>query len=77
MSLQSHVPQEIMKLSNWMISNKSTLSKTKSFYMLENKKTLKDSNFSVLIKQNLIEKSECVKYLAVDILTTNYFGKFV
>ena len=29
------------------------------------KKPLNDSNFSVLINQNLIEKSECVKYLDV------------
>ena len=33
--------------------------------MLISKKPLNDSNFSVLINQNLIEKSECVKYLGV------------
>ena len=33
--------------------------------MLISKKPLNDSNFSVLINQNLFEKSECVKYLGV------------
>ena len=33
--------------------------------MLISKKPLNDSNFSVLINQNSIEKSECVKYLGV------------
>ena len=33
--------------------------------MLISKKPLNDSNFSVLINQNLIEKSKCVKYLGV------------
>ena len=33
--------------------------------MLISKKPLNDSYFSVLINQNLIEKSECVKYLGV------------
>ena len=33
--------------------------------MLISKKPLNDSNFSVLINQNLIEKSECVKCLGV------------
>ena len=33
--------------------------------MLIRKKPLNDLNFSVLINQNLIEKSECVKYLGV------------
>ena len=33
--------------------------------MLVSKKTLNDSNFSVLIKQNLIKKSECVKCLGM------------
>ena len=33
--------------------------------MLISKKPLNDSNFSVLINQNLNEKSECVKYLGV------------
>ena len=33
--------------------------------MLISKKPLNDSNFSILINQNLIEKSECVKYLGV------------
>ena len=33
--------------------------------MLISKKTLNDSNFSVLINQSLIAKSECVKYLGV------------
>ena len=33
--------------------------------MLISKKPLNDANFSVLVIQNLIEKSECVKYLGV------------
>ena len=33
--------------------------------MLISKKPLNDSNFSVLINQNLIKKSGCVKYLGV------------
>ena len=33
--------------------------------MLISKKTLNDLNFSVLINQNLIERSESVKYLRV------------
>ena len=33
--------------------------------MLISKKPLDDSNFSVLTNQNLIEKSECVKYFGV------------
>ena len=33
--------------------------------MMVSKKPLNDSNFSVLINQNLTEKSECVKYLGV------------
>ena len=33
--------------------------------MLISKKPLNDSNFSFLINQNLIKKSECVKYLGV------------
>ena len=61
--LQSRVQQEMMKVSKWMISNKLTLNYKKSCYMLISKKPLNDSNFSVLINQNLIEKSECVKYL--------------
>ena len=64
-SLQSRVQQEMMKASNWMISNKLTLNYKKSCYMLISKKPLNDTNFSVLINQNLIEKSECVKYLGV------------
>ena len=64
-SLQSRVQQEMMKVSKWMISNKLTLNYKKSCYMLISKKPLNDSNFSVLINQNLIEKSECVKYLGV------------
>ena len=64
-SLQSRVQQEMMKVSKWMISNKLTLNYNKSCYMLISKKPLNDSNFSVLINQNLIEKSECVKYLGV------------
>ena len=48
-SLQSHVQQEMMKVSKWMISNKLTLHYKKSCYMLISKKPLNDSNFSVLI----------------------------
>ena len=48
-----------------MISNKLTLNCKKSCYMLVSKKILNDSNFSVLINQNLIQKFECVKYLGV------------
>ena len=33
--------------------------------MLISKKNLNDLSFSVLINQNSIEKSECVKYLGV------------
>ena len=64
-SLQSRVQQEMMKVSKWMISNKLTLNYKKSCYMLISKKPLNDSNFSVLINQNLIEKSECEEYLGV------------
>ena len=64
-SLQSRVQLEMMKVSKWMISNKLTINYKKSCYMLKSKKPLNDSNFSVLINQNLIEKSECVKYLGV------------
>ena len=64
-SLQSRVQQEMMKVSKWMVSNKLTLNYKKSCYMLKSKKPLNDSNFSVLINQNLIKKSECVKYLGV------------
>ena len=63
--LQSRVQQEVMKVSKWMISNKLTLNYKKSRCMLISKKPLNDSNFSVLINQNLIEKSEYVKYLGV------------
>ena len=72
-SLQSRVQQEMVKVSKWMISNKLTLNYKKS-YMLISKRPLNDSNFSVLINQNLIEKSECVKYLGVhlDILENSY-----
>ena len=44
--------------------------------MLISKKTLNDSNFSVLINQNLIEKSERVKYPGV-YLDNNYFRKLL
>ena len=64
-SLQSCVQQVMMKVSKWIINNKLTLNYKKSCYMLISKKPLHDSNFSVLINQNLIEKSECVKYLGV------------
>ena len=64
-SLQSRVQQEMMKVSKWMINNKLTLNYKKSCYMLISKKPLNDSNFSALINQNLIEKSECVIYLGV------------
>ena len=64
-SLQSHVQQEMMKVSKWIISNKLTLNYKKSCYMLISKKPLNDSNFSVLVDQNLTEKSECAKYLGV------------
>ena len=65
-SPQSRVQQEMMKVSKWMISNKLTLNYKRSCYMLISKKLLNDSNFfQVLINQNLIEKSECVKYLGV------------
>ena len=49
-----------MKVGKWIISNNLTLNYKKNFFMLISKKTLNDSNFSVLINQNLIEKSECV-----------------
>ena len=55
----------MIKVSKRMISNKLTLNYKKSCYTLISKKPLNDSNFSVLINQNLIEKSECVKYLGV------------
>ena len=48
-----------------MISNKSILNYKKSCYVLKSKKPVNDSNCSVLINQNLIEKSEYVKYLGV------------
>ena len=64
-SLQSRVQQEMMKVSKWMISNKLTLNYKKSCYMMISKKPLNDLNFSILINQNLNEKSECVKYLGV------------
>ena len=64
-SLQSCVQQEMMKVNKWMINNKLTFKHEKSCYMLISKKPLNDSNFSVLINQNLIEQSECVKYLGV------------
>ena len=48
-----------------MISNKLTLNYKKSCYKLISKKPLNDSNFSVLVNQNLIQKSECVKYSRV------------
>ena len=63
--LKSCVQQEMMKVSKWMISNKVTLDYKMSCYMLVSKKPLNDSNFSVLINQNLIEKAECVKHLGV------------
>ena len=44
--------------------------------MLISKKPVNDSNFTVLINQNLIEKSECVKYLGVH-LATIYLGKLI
>ena len=65
-SLQSRVQQEMMKVIEWMISNKLTLNYKKSCYMLISKKPL----ISVLINQNLIEKSECVN-IWVCILTKN------
>ena len=64
-SLQSRDHQETMKISKWMKSNKLTLNYKKSCYMLISKKPLNDLYFSALINQNLIEKSECVKYLGV------------
>ena len=33
--------------------------------MMVSKKPLNDSNFNVMINRNLIEKSECVKYLGM------------
>ena len=71
-SLKFHVQQEMIKVSSWMISNKLTLTYEKSCYVLvSKKKTLNDTNFRVLINQNLIEKSEYVKYLGV-ILKNSY-----
>ena len=64
-TLQSFVQQEMIKNSKWMVGNKLTLNYKKRCYMLVSKKPLNDSNFSVLINQNLIEKFEYVKYQGV------------
>ena len=55
----------MMKVSKWMIRNKLTLNYKKKLLYAGKQKPLNHSNSSVLINQNLIEKSECVKYLGV------------
>ena len=66
-SLESEVNKEISKISDWINKNDLTINYKKSCYMIISKKAQVLTDFKLSINHNIIEKTDSLKYLGVNI----------
>ena len=64
-TLQSEVSREMIKLENWMKSNKLTINYSKSCFMIICENSVNVDDFKLTIQNNSTEKTKSVKYLGV------------
>lgn len=58
---------ELIKISDWLTSNKLTLNVSKTFFMVSSFTNLNDVNFNIKLKNNVLSKVNSIKFLGVTI----------
>ena len=63
----STLNNELIKVSDWISSNRLTINVSKTFYMVSSLTNINEGNMNVKIKNNLLNKVDNAKFLGVTI----------